>query len=131
MRTFSPSPRYTAFTLVEIMIVVAIIGIIIAISVPAFIRAREMSRARACQENLAKIEGAVDQYALEFKLTGGDTVTLATDLIDANGTGYLKATPRCPAGGTYSATFTVDTPPACSLGANASATYAPHIIHPN
>lgn len=51
------------FTLVEIMIVVAIIGIIIAIAVPAFLRARENSRGRACQENLSKIDGAKEQYA--------------------------------------------------------------------
>ncbi len=61
------------FTLVEIMIVVAIIGIIIAIAVPAFLRARENSRATACQENLTKIDGAKEQYALEFKYAN-DTV---------------------------------------------------------
>ena len=59
------------FTLVEIMIVVAIIGIIIAIAVPAFLRARENSRGRACQENLAKIDGSKEQYGLEFKLGNG------------------------------------------------------------
>ena len=48
--------RVAGFTLVEIMIVVGIIGIIIAIAVPAFLRQREMSRARACQDNLKTIK---------------------------------------------------------------------------
>ncbi len=55
------------FTLVEIMIVVAIIGIIIAIAVPAFLRARENARGRACQENLSKIDGSKEMWALEEK----------------------------------------------------------------
>ena len=49
------------FTLVEIMIVVAIIGILIAIAVPGFIRAREVSRRNSCQENLTKIDGATSE----------------------------------------------------------------------
>lgn len=89
------------FTLVEIMIVVAIIGIIIAIAVPAFIRARENSRGRACQENLTKIDGAKEQYILEQKRTNGETFSDWSKLVSANGTGYIKVTPECPAGGVY------------------------------
>jgi prepilin-type N-terminal cleavage/methylation domain-containing protein len=92
------------FTLVEIMIVVAIIGIIIAIAVPAFLRARENSRGRACQENLTKIDGSKEQYALEFKAANGDTVSMA-ELLNPNGsgvgTGYMKREPVCPGGGAY------------------------------
>ena len=92
------------FTLVEIMIVVAIIGIIIAIAVPAFLRARENSRGRACQENLAKIDGSKEQYGLEFKLGNGADITM-TQLIQPNlaavGEGYLKKAPGCPANGSY------------------------------
>jgi prepilin-type N-terminal cleavage/methylation domain-containing protein len=104
------------FTLVEIMIVVAIIGIIIAIAVPAFLRARENSRGRACQENLAKIDGSKEQYGLEFKLSNGASVTLA-QLIQPGtatvGEGYLKKTPTCPANGTYT-TNVLGTDPTCS-----------------
>ena len=90
--------RTKGFTLVEIMIVVAIIGIIIAIAIPSFIRARETSRARACQENLAKIDGAKEQYALDENL-GHEAAVGMTDLIGP--TLYLKRTPECPAGGAY------------------------------
>ncbi len=86
------------FTLVEIMIVVAIIGIIIAIAVPAFLRARENSRGRACQENLTKIDGAKEQYALENKIGHGDEIK-DTDIVQAGGIGYLKNMPTCPADG--------------------------------
>lgn len=116
------------FTLVEIMIVVAIIGIIIAIALPAFIRAREISRARACQENLAKIDGAVDMYALDKKLQSGDTIAMS-DLVATDGTGYLKREPACPAGGEYDTDLVVNTLPTCSIGENEGAPYAPHQIN--
>ncbi len=104
------------FTLVEIMIVVAIIGIIIAIAVPAFLRAREQSRGTACQENLAKIDGAVEQYALENKLGQGESVTVA-DLVGV--TGYLKKDPECPAGGAYDTEVSIGTDPTCDYSAGA------------
>lgn len=103
------------FTLVEIMIVVAIIGIIIAIAVPAFLRARENSRGRACQENLSKIDGAKEQYALEKK-AGNTAEPEWTDLVADSGTGYLKTTPECPAGGDYSIEA-MNTNPTCSYSA--------------
>ena len=100
------------FTLVEIMIVVAIIGILIAIAVPGFVKARTQSRNRACQENLSKIDGAKEQYALENNLAPGDAVTMAV----IAGTGlYIKATPVCPGGGAYTV-GNVGTDPTCSLG---------------
>lgn len=94
------------FTLVEIMIVVAIIGILIAIAVPGFIKARNTSRLNACQENQTKIDGAVQQFILEENYadlddayTNGGLTVLDPLVGPAN---YLKATPACPAGGTYS-----------------------------
>ena len=108
------------FTLVEIMIVVAIIGIIIAIAVPAFLRARENSRGQACQENLSKIDGAKEQYALEFKIANGEDVDWP-ELIQpggaAVGEGYLKATPICPSSGEYTV-GAIGTVPVCSIGDN-------------
>ena len=101
------------FTLVEIMIVVAIIGIIIAIAIPGFMRAREVSRATSCQENLIKIEGAVDNYALEYDKPDGTVISTGWGALVAK-TLYLKKTPRCRGGGQYIHAFTVGIPPTCS-----------------
>lgn len=117
--------KHTAkgFTLVEIMIVVAIIGIIIAIAVPAFLRARENARGQACQENLSKIDGAKEQYALEFRQSNGAAAPFA-QLIQPNGaavgSGYLKAIPKCPAGGNYTEAV-IGTDPTCDKDDAASA----------
>ena len=92
------------FTLVEIMIVVAIIGIIIAIAVPGFLRAREASRARACQAQLLKIEGAIEQWAMETNQQADDIAAGWTpELLEGAtaGSGYFRVFPTCPAGGTY------------------------------
>ena len=98
------------FTLVEIMIVVAIIGILIAIAVPGFIRARSQSRMKSCQENLTKIDGAKEQWSLENNQGPGATVT--SDMIATGNSGYLKTFPKEPSGGTYTIN-PVGTNPAC------------------
>jgi prepilin-type N-terminal cleavage/methylation domain-containing protein len=109
--------RKKGFTLVEIMIVVAIIGIIVAIAVPAFLRARENARGRACQENLMKIDGSTEQWALDFRQSNTSTVGMAGIV---GTTLYLKRTPLCPSGGVYSGSavdvFQVGTDPTCSIG---------------
>jgi prepilin-type N-terminal cleavage/methylation domain-containing protein len=89
--------QYKGFTLVEIMIVVAIIGIIVAIAVPGFIKAREQSRTRGCQENLTKIDGAKEQWALETNQKVGAACVIS-NLLSSDGTptGYLKYAPVCP-----------------------------------
>ena len=107
--------RQLAFTLVEIMIVVAIIGLLAAIAIPNFVKARATSQANACINNLTKIEAAANQFALEKSKKTGDSVTYPDDL-----TPYIKmnsggSIPPCPAGGTYSYT-TVGGLAACSLG---------------
>ena len=84
----------SGFTLVEIMIVVAIIGLLAAIAIPNFIRARITSQKNACINNLRQIDGAVQQYALENKKAPSAGVT-ETDV-----TPYLKNSLACRAGGT-------------------------------
>ena len=62
------------FTLVEIMIVVAIIALLAAIAVPNFLRARKRSQATRMLEDLRVIDSAIDQYAIETNKSGGATV---------------------------------------------------------
>jgi prepilin-type N-terminal cleavage/methylation domain-containing protein len=77
--------RREGFTLVEIMIVVAIIALLAAIAVPGFLRARKRSQATRILNDLRMIDSAVDQYAIETNRTTGNTVAV-TDW-----TAYLKS----------------------------------------
>ena len=68
--------KRAGFTLVEIMIVVAIIALLAAIAVPGFLRARKRSQASRILNDLRLIDGAVDQYAIETGKKTGDPVTV-------------------------------------------------------
>ncbi|MBI2437908.1 MAG: prepilin-type N-terminal cleavage/methylation domain-containing protein [Lentisphaerae bacterium] len=89
------------FTLVEIMIVVAIIGLLAAIAIPSFLRARLTSQQNACINNIRQIEAGKDQYALENGLTNeqaiGASDTAAFGLLVGGAAGYIKGFPLCPA----------------------------------
>src|SRR6478736_8547270 len=70
----TPRGRQAGFTLVEIMIVVAIIALLAAIAVPNFLRARKRSQATRILEDLRIVDSAIDQYAIENNKSSGDTV---------------------------------------------------------
>ena len=72
------------FTLVEIMIVVAIIALLAAIAVPNFLRARKRSQASRILEDLRMIDAGIDQYAIENNMTSGAALNWG------NIRGYLK-----------------------------------------
>ena len=89
--------RKLGFTLVEIMIVVAIIGLLAAIAIPSFVKARTNSQTNSCKENLRQIEGAKEQWAMD------NGVAQASAINTTGVATYLKSGkfPACPANGTY------------------------------
>src|SRR3979490_513895 len=109
--------KKSGFTLVEIMIVVAIIGLLAAIAIPNFVRARTTSQANACINNLRQMDGAVQHYALDNKQPSTASYPLRRlkpyIKLDSN-----SNIPGCPAGGTYTQGSTVTNPPTCSLSGN-------------
>jgi hypothetical protein len=91
------------------------IGILAAVGLPNFIKARSTSAANACINNLRQIDAAANQFALEKNLKTGDKINFPDDLtpyIKLNSQGKI---PPCPQGGTYSIKRVGDTP-TCSLG---------------
>lgn len=88
--------KRTGFTLVEIMIVVLIIGILLAIAVPNFIKARQNSRLQTIIANLKQIETAEEQWAMELGKVGSDEAT-SGDLAPV----YMKKWPVGPVTGVY------------------------------
>ena len=102
--------RRKGFTLVEIMIVVAIIGLLAAIAIPNFVKARQTAEKQACIANLKQIQGAVQVWALDNNKAGTDAP--ATSDLTPN---YIKSWPKCK-GTDYAVPTNVDTDPVCPKG---------------
>ena len=115
------------FTLVEIMIVVAIIGLLAAIAIPNFVRARQTSQTNACLNNLRQIDGAKQQFALENGKVASYVVTTAdvTPYLGRGSAGSIAnvccplTSPQAAFGGYTAGIGNVGTAPTC---ANYSAT---------
>jgi len=86
------------FTLIEIMIVVAIIAILASIAIPNFIAYRQTSQENACKANMKAINNACEAYVVK----NGKAPTTIGNLTDTTLGAFLKKAPVCPYGGSYS-----------------------------
>ncbi|HBF33680.1 TPA: competence protein ComG [Candidatus Sumerlaeota bacterium] len=87
--------RLGAFALVELMIVIAILGILLSIAIPSWLSARKSARAKGCIENLSQLTGAITRWSFDEGKSTGDAGPAIADLTDRK---YLRSEPRCPDG---------------------------------
>lgn len=109
-----PVPKRSGFTLVEVMIVVAIIGILATVGVPSYIRARKRSQAARILDEITMLQRALDQYSVEHNRAGSEAVS-GTDvsyLLDyiKTGTALYTSLPNDLLGNAF-VFATLDTPP--------------------
>ena len=116
MKTKTPRRFQSGFTLVEIMIVVAILGLLVSLALPNFIKSRTNAQKQVCIENLAQIESAKQIWGIENGKHDGDEVSV-DDLVGP--TLYIKRQPECPGGGTYAY---------ATIGENATCSQEDHVL---
>jgi competence protein ComGC len=113
--TLNQTPRQDGFTLIEVGILLAIVGLVLAVALPNFAQARDASRRGACLANLKQLHDAKQAWGMEFRKKGSD-VPAAADLIGPDK--YLREKPSCPSGGADYLRHIgpLEGRPGCSLG---------------
>jgi prepilin-type N-terminal cleavage/methylation domain-containing protein len=116
--------RKAGFTLLEVMIVIAIISLLGAIAIPNFLKARANSQSNSCISNLHQIDSAAQEFALEQHKRTGQGIVFPTDLTPYIKLNTASSIPPCPAGGNYELN-TVGNVPTCDLSTSAT---PPHVL---
>lgn len=111
--------RLRGFTLVEVMIVTAIIGVIAAIAIPNFVNARLRAHATACVANLKQIDNAIQMWVVDTGAADSAPVVWGNIVPD-----YIRTQPSCPTHGEYNISI-ANTSPTCSVD---NSTGFPHIL---
>ena len=117
--------RPNGFTLVEIMVVVAVVAVLASIAIPSFMKSRANARASACVNNLRLIDSAKQQYATFSMSCANSTVLYMSDIYTFIKGATASAGPTCREGGTYTI-GTVTSNPTCSYGV--ASTNSGHVL---
>ena len=111
MKPNKPNRQRGGFTLIEIMIVVAIVALLASIAMPGFLRARKRAQASRVINDLRHLDSAIDQYALETNKPGSFIATFSDLRVYLKPGGTLYNTGEDIFGDQYGPSFTVDLPP--------------------